>query len=133
MVRRLSQSACLFLVASMAACASAGGTERRDANVLERAEIESASVSNLYDAVDRLRPRWLQVRSVMSMSGTPPQIVVFLNASYIGDPEALRQFDASTIVRLRYMDGPMATARLRGYDTTRHVVGAIVLETADGR
>jgi hypothetical protein len=133
MMRRLSRSVSALVLLAMAACASTNeGGGGRDASLLTREEIATISVSNLYDAVDRLRPRWLQIRSVMSLGGTEAQIVVFLNTSYIGGPEALRQFDTNTVLRLRYMDGPMAAARLRGYDTTRHVAGAIVLETSDG-
>lgn len=113
-----------------AACGSANAT-RRDPNVLTLDEIETVTVSNLYEAVDRLRPRWLEIRAVRSVN-TGTSIAVFMNRSYLGDIEVLKTFDVRAFQRLRYLDGPTASATLTGYDTSRHLEGAIVLETTAG-
>jgi hypothetical protein len=86
--------------------------------------------SNLYEVIDRLRPRWLQMRHTMSMGAGTAQIVVFMNNQYLGGPEQLRQFQPRDVLEVEYMDGPKAAATLRGYDSTLHVVGAIVMKTA---
>jgi hypothetical protein len=104
----------------------AGGT----ATTLSQEDMASVPATNLYEVVERLRPRWLQARAPMSLSGTPPQIVIFMNNSYLGGPDQLRQFQPKDVLEVRYLDGPTASAQLRGYDSTIHVAGAIVLVTA---
>lgn len=127
----------LVLALTAAGCASSGGggTIRRDSRTLTPEEIATVPVTNLYEAVQRLRPRWLEMRDVRSLGaagGTSGgQIVVFLNNNYVGGPETLRQFEPHQIVRIRYLDAAQASATLTGYDTSRHVVAGIVLETSE--
>ena len=122
--------AALLAVPGLAGCAS-GSAVRRDPNLLTREEIETITVSNLYEAVDRLRPRWLEVRGVRSVN-TGTTIAVFLNRAYLGGIEVLKTYDVRAFPRLRYLDGPTASATLTGYDSTQHLEGAIVLETNAG-
>ncbi|HSJ32433.1 MAG TPA: hypothetical protein VK933_13415 [Longimicrobiales bacterium] len=134
MQRRTVLSLLLAVLLTAAGCASSGGTSaRRDSRVLMPEEIATVPVNNLYEAIDRLRPRWLEMRDVRSLGTGVGQIVVFLNNSYVGGPETLRQFQAHQVVRIRYLDAAQASATLTGYDTSRHVVAGIVLETAEGR
>jgi hypothetical protein len=129
------RTAVLLLLSSLtaAACASSGGgsSVRRDSRELLPAEIATVPVQDLLEAVERLRPRWLEMRDVRSLGTGSGQIVVFLNNSYVGGPETLRQFKPHQIVRIRYLDAAQATATLTGYDTSRAVVAGIVLETAE--
>jgi hypothetical protein len=110
-------------------CASSGESRGSSSRVLTQEEMLEAPASDLYEVVDRLRPRWLQARAVMGLSG-PPQILVFLNRTFLGGPEELRQFEAIHIHQLRYLDGPQAAATLSGYDSSIHVGGAIVIDTS---
>lgn len=114
------------------ACASAGGERAGSgtSTTLSQEELVAAGGNNLYETLDRIRPRWLQARTVMSLQGTPqPQVLVYLNNSYVGGPDQLRGFQARDVVEVRYLDGPTASATLRGYDSSVHVAGAIVLLT----
>lgn len=132
MPRRMLPSLLLVALITAVGCASSGTSNvRRDSRLLTPEEIATAPVTNLYEAVERLRPRWLEMRDVRSLGTGIGQIVVFLNNSYLGGPETLRQFQAHQVVRIRYLDASQASATLSGYDTSRHVVGGIVLETAD--
>ena len=134
MHRRTLFSLLLAVLLTAAGCASSGATSaRRDSRVLTPEEIATVPVNNLYEAIDRLRPRWLEMRDVRSLGTGTGQIVVFLNNSYVGGPETLRQFQAHQVVRIRYLDAAQASATLTGYDTSRHVVAGIVLETSEGR
>lgn len=120
----------VLAVTTVGACASGG--ERlgsSSSTTLTVEDMEAVPGMNLYEVIDRLRPRWLQIRHTMSMSGTPGQIVVFMNNTYLGNPDQLRQFQPRDVLEVRYLDGPQATAQLRGYPSTVHVVGAIVLVT----
>ncbi|HEX9885264.1 MAG TPA: hypothetical protein VGA70_02205 [Longimicrobiales bacterium] len=115
------------LLVGAAACASTKGTATRgDPNVLTPEEIAGTPVSNLYEAVERLRPRWLLIRSARSLN-MPTQVVVFLNASYLGSPDALRQLGFDGLVRLRYMDSARASA-LYSVPSGVAIEGAIIVE-----
>ena len=129
--RLLIQTILAAGLAGTSACASGGRATPVDSTILTREEIAAAPVSNLFEAVERLRPRWLQIRSVRSIN-TGVQIAVFQNRSYLGEPEVLRTYDTKSVVRLRYLDGATASATLSGFDS-RHVEAAIVLETTTGR
>jgi hypothetical protein len=120
----------LFLsVAFPGGCASAGSTSSgTDRNLLTRDEIATVRVANIYEAVERLRPRWLQIRAPRSL-GAQTEIVVFMNRSYMGGPEVLRQFEPANISQLRYLDGSTAMATLTGLGG-KVVEGAIIIEVA---
>ena len=133
-MRRITSYIVLVLaVFAVTACASSGGAavKATDSTILTREEIQATGVANLYQAIERLRPRWLEVRSARSINSSV-QIAVFLNRSYVGEPEVLKTYTPNSIVRVRYLDGPTASASLTGFDS-RHVEGAIVLETSISR
>lgn len=122
---------CLFLVTLVAgACASGGGGPRRDQNELLPDEMATVTAINLYEAVEQLRPRWLQIRAARSFN-TQTEVVVFVNRNLMGGTDVLRQFAPGNVTRLRYLDGPTAAATLPGLGT-RAVEGAIVIEIAGG-
>jgi hypothetical protein len=111
----------------LTACASSG-TEQgsRNTSILTREEMVEMRVSNVYDAVERLRPRWLQIRTQMSLT-SPTEIVVFMDRNYLGGPEMLRQFSPNDVARVRYMDGTTASATLPGM-ANRSVEAALIIE-----
>ena len=122
------------IILAATACASTGTgttTTRRDSNVLMPEEIAEAPVSNLYEAVERFRPRWLLIRSPRSLN-MQSEVSVFLNSSYLGGPESLRQVGVDGVVRLRYLDGPTASA-LYTVPDGRAIEGAIIVETGGDR
>lgn len=96
-------------------------------NVLTREQIASADVATLYDVVHRLRPRWLNVRAVDSF-GTGSSIIVVQGQTILGGVDLLRQLSPDAAYRLRYLDGPTASAALNVGQ--RNVEAAIVIETA---
>jgi hypothetical protein len=134
-IRRVTRRAAVLgmMTVLAAGCASSGEPgERRNMNELLPEEIAAAPVSNLYEAVEQLRPRWLQVRNVQSLSGAGAGVAVFQNRTHLGGPEVLRGMGWNGVARLRYLDGPQASAQLRtpGSDG---FAGAIIIDTADGR
>lgn len=99
----------LALLLGLGGCATAGAGGAGgggSANVITIEELEAVENLSAYEAVQRLRPRWIQLRGG---SATPP--VVFLDGANLGGPEALRSIQASSIQRMVYRDGRDATTR----------------------
>ena len=113
------------------ACSSAtrsGANTRLD--VLTREQIMSVSAaSNLYEVVQRLRPRWLDARGGDRSFGLSTDIVVYQNQTFLGDVDTLAQLSPDMAYELRWLDGPTASASLPGLGS-RHVAGAIILSTS---
>jgi hypothetical protein len=119
----------LALAVALSSCASSSGERARtNSSILTREEMLGIQVANVFDAVERLRPRWLQIRTQLSLTG-PTEIVVFMDRNYLGGPEVLRQFSPNDVARLRYMDGTTASATLAGM-ANRSVEAAIILEVS---
>lgn len=118
------------------ACSSAarnGANTRQD--LLTREQIMSVGgASNLYEVVQRLRPRWLETRGGDRSFGLTTEVVVYQNQSYLGSVETLGQLGPEVAYEMRWLDGPTASATLPGLGS-RHVTGAIVIATSppDGR
>lgn len=104
-----------FLVVS---CGPGGGSSQtggmRDAITAE--EIVAANVYNVYDAVTKLRPLFLQQR------GSSPPVVYVDNVGY-GGPATLRDIFTTNIQRIEYIGASDATTRFG----TGHSGGAIMV------
>ncbi len=88
-------------------------------------------VRNLWDVVERLRPRWLEVRAgdrSFAIGTGKATIVVFQDQSYLGDVDMLRQLSPDVAYDLQFLDGPTASSTLSGLGS-QHVAGAIVIHT----
>jgi hypothetical protein len=127
---RIVLQAALLLILGVAACAPATTSSGSDQSVLTRDEIMGAEVTNLYDVVHRLRPRWLNVRGQRSFgqAALNTEVVVFQNQTMLGGIDVLREMSPDIAMRMRYLDGATATASLSGLGS-RHVEGAIIIET----
>lgn len=125
----------LMMAGLLAGCASAGsgGSSGRDYTVITAEEIAETApqVSNLYQLVERLRPRWLEARSSRSMSGFT-EIVVFQGQTLLGNVSEMRLLGPEYAHWLEYMDASEATARLSGL-RSRSIGGAIVLHLQQPR
>jgi hypothetical protein len=113
----------------LAACASSSPrsmTARPRTDIITREEIDQVGARNAYEAVERLRPRWLVVRSGMRSFSMETEVVVFHDQLFLGNQNALRAFGIDGIYEIRYVDGPTAKATLPGLGD-RHVQGAIVI------
>lgn len=106
--------------------ATASGARIR-ANVLTREEIEGSGTTNLFDAIQRLRPQWLRNASQTSYSGGGTDLVVYQNTTLLGGLESLRQIAPGYAQTVRYLDASTAMNTLPGLGS-RRVAGAIVIE-----
>jgi hypothetical protein len=123
-----------LLPAAMAvavACATAGqgSSTSRDSRRITRDELDQLhemGVRNLYEAIDRIRPRWLVVRSGPRSFGSETEVAVFQDALYLGNTDALQRMGLEGVYEIRYLDGSTAQATLSGIGD-RLVQGAIVV------
>lgn len=117
--------------ASLTACAATSAGPRSASGTITSAELDEVSALNAYEVVQRLRPRWLQVRSGRSLTmGT--RVLAYYDNSRLGDIEALRQISIEGIHSIEYLDGAQASAQLPGIGA-EHVAGAIVVRTRPDR
>ena len=122
----LAVVATLGLTALASACASGGGGggdergPRRDPNLITAEELADYSNLDCFDAVRRLRPRWLQARA-----GDP---TVVRDGSQLGPAsEYLSEIRVGQVESLRYLSATEATMR---YGTGVQG-GAIVVTSAN--
>lgn len=96
-----------ILPVALASCASGGSRESsslRDTITYE--DVQDLSVSSAYEAIRRLRPRWL-----LSRGTGAGEVVVFLNERRLGPVSALEGIQTSSIVTMTFIDARDATIR----------------------
>jgi len=102
----------VMLAGGCATSAEAGGRDGTSRDVVTRAEIADTAVSNAFQALERLRPRWLRSRGPVSVehpeAGNP---VVYMDGTRFGPLRTLRQIGVEVIGEIRYMDPNEATNR----------------------
>ena len=109
----------LFLVTLsttvVAACASAtqqATSDKPGRNQLTRDQLTAANTTNLYDAINKVRPEWLSSRGPTSVTNsTPTSVDVFMNGSMLGRAEALKDIGVLDVTQVRYWDAASASAR----------------------
>ncbi len=78
---------------------------QRRKGILAAEEILRANVGSAYDAVQTLRPRWLQPPPELSRQPAPrfPPVSVYVGDVSMGDVEYLRNIPAVTVLELRWL------------------------------
>jgi hypothetical protein len=74
---------------------------RPDRNVITLPEVQAARTDNAYELVRTLHPMWLRKRGSNSMQ-YDGDIVVYLNETRLGGPDALQQVESISITSIRY-------------------------------
>jgi len=159
--RRLAMLAAAALLAACASssqststssAASQAGTQRR--YTLTSVELQEAGTSNLFDALQKLRPEFLRQRgsqtiaakpmptSTRSLGGGAPAdapnpstgtalpiasqpLRVYENETMLGGVEDLRRIDTKVVIEVRFVPGPEAGVRYG----TNHSGGVIFVRT----
>ncbi|MCJ7627915.1 MAG: hypothetical protein MUO50_05950 [Longimicrobiales bacterium] len=130
-VRTVTVTFALLASAVAGGCVSTGtqsGGGDGNPELLTREEILGSDATNLYDVINRLRPRWLQVRSQRSFS-METEIVVFQNEMYLGGPEVLKEMVPDIVYEVQHLEGARAATALPGLMSGRHIEGAIIVKT----
>jgi len=115
----------LLLLAACAARTPASTRVPPDRNIITQQEILEHKFETVYDAIQALRPIWLQARGTNSLQATATQVQVYLDNNHLGGPETLSTVSLGSVVYIRHYDGAAATARW-GLD---HGQGAIYVST----
>lgn len=127
-MRRLAIAAAALL--AIGACKPNPHTKvaPRNRNMITADEIAKSNASNAYEAVERLRPAFLQTRGPQSIQNTaPPTPNVYVDGMLYGAVQSLQSLPAMSIIMIEYMNAIDATQRFgMGNDggailvTTRH-------------
>lgn len=79
---------------------------------LTQEELAATNSGNLFDAIEKLRPEWLTSRGPTSVSdATLTSAHVYMNGSFLGDVDYLRQVQWTDVSSVRYWDAGPASAR----------------------
>lgn len=100
------------LLAVVSACGHRSQAEepRPQTNVLTREEMAGISLPTAYDAVERLRPRFLRPRATGGGPATAYP-VVYIDGVRRGTLEVLRSVATSSVLEIRYLSAADATTR----------------------
>lgn len=101
-----------LLLFAMPACAATPGGSGGSSDTITRQQMLEVNASDVYEAVQKLRPSWLTSRGPTSLTDSSPSVVsVFLNGNHVGDSEFLHNLRPDDIDRLRYYEAGEASAR----------------------
>ena len=131
----------LLLLAAALAAGCAGRREEartpppQSRDVLTRGQIDESHATNAYEAVERLRSRWLRQRGTTQMPASPGgaqfrenPIAVYLDDQRLGTVETLRTIEVAAIRYMRVYPPVEAAARW-GFN---HGGGVIFVSTRPG-
>lgn len=113
---RIIPAAAMIMACLPAACATGSGSEggsRRNRNVITYEELQGHPSLSVYEAVQRLRPAWLQSRGPISAGGATrsyPQVM--MDGVKLGDINTLRDLRTDNVQELRFIPSRDATTRL---------------------
>ena len=122
-----------LLVAAAPGCASSGAgngasqqsSHRGSPDRITQEELATIDVQNALQAVQRLRPSFLQNRGGASSSITqgPQDVVVYVDQTRMGGPNSLAQIPISDVKEIQHLSGTDATQRYG----TGHGSGVIIV------
>jgi hypothetical protein len=118
------------VIAALACSSARQATVSTNPELIQQEEIAQyirSGTTNLFELIQRARPRWLEKRSDRSLR-LETVILVYHNQQRLGGIETLRELRPENVVRIRRLDA--ARAGLLPGARDDHVESAIVVETA---
>jgi hypothetical protein len=110
---RIRALAPVAVTIALAACASrtpSTSTPMPSREVLTAADINGKGFNSVLDALQALRPHWLQTHGTDSFF-TPSEVRVFLDGNELGGTDALSIVQLASIVYIQHYNGIDATSR----------------------
>ncbi|MEX2582600.1 MAG: hypothetical protein WD766_04980 [Gemmatimonadota bacterium] len=119
----------LLVLLSFGGCsAAAAGSGGGNPDVITADDLSELSSTNLYEAVQRLRPQWLRTRGISSFGGEPDPIMVYVDNVRYGEVRELTGFRIEAIEEVERIDATSATQRWG----TGHAGGVLLVSTRGG-
>ena len=127
-VSRFLPVVCASLVVAASGCVSTmeGGGVTANDDVITREELLESGVSDLYQAVERLRPLWLRSRGIRSLTAET-EIAVLRDGNYFGPVESLQTIPTEQAFRLEYVDAATVASIIPGGVLRDNVIEAAIL------
>lgn len=121
----------LLLMPALLNCVTGAGASGStdNPNVIVSQELSELRDTNVMDAIQRLRPQWLRVRSRPSRLASEGSATalpkVHIDSVPIGDANELEQVRASEVLEIRYLSAADASTRFG----TGYTSGVILITT----
>ena len=94
---------------ALAACGPSRGRSVGTGNTITRVQLEALETMSAYDAIQRLRPTWLQSRGPTSLTGGPTLPQVHINDSRGRSIDELRSLPIIEIEMMEFRSASDAT------------------------
>jgi hypothetical protein len=94
---------------TLSACSTTAAGPMGSADRITRAQLEALETMSAYDAIQRLRPTWLQSRGPTSLSGGPTLPQVHINDSRSRTLDELRTLPVTEIEMMEFRSASDAT------------------------
>jgi hypothetical protein len=98
-----------LLTTALVGCGAARTTSRVSPNVITREQLAGLEAISAYDAIQRLRPTWLQSRGPTSLAGGPTLPRVHINQSRTGSIDELRTIPVTEVELMEFKSASDAT------------------------
>ena len=109
-VRLITVLSASVLVNGAACSRSADVVPKVDPSVITQEQIAENHFTTAYQAVESLRSNWLQAKGPDSFT-KPSQVRVYMDNSFVGGVETLREITTRTVAYIKHYDGIAATGR----------------------
>ena len=117
--------ATLLVVSGACASTGSGSSGSGGASVVTGQQLVETNRSDLYQALQSLRPQWLRSRGTTSLSG-PTEVAVFLNDTPYGTVRDLASIPIDAVADVRFLTATEAGGR---YGTLAGSGGLILIRT----
>ncbi len=125
-MKRFRLPVALTVATLLVACASSGSSRAGGSeNVLTYDELLATSETDLFNAIQSLRPRWLRPRGLTSLANVTV-VTVFFDGTLYGDASLLRGMQLTDIASVTYLG--LSDAMFR-YGTMAGSGGSLEIET----
>jgi hypothetical protein len=108
----VAAAACGAGAAPASGSSTAPVQQSRDPNVVTAQELAATGAGDLYSAIQRTRPTFLQTRGTATFGNSGPEVIkVYVENMERGDLSVLREINTLDVQEVRHLSAPEATQR----------------------